>query len=495
MEEEIISIGAEQNVIFNRLRLFIDYYLLRNQTDRQQLTDHVSAEISRYAQVCGPNIRPMSVKRRLTADELNNKFIANNSTADDKQKLPSPQDDDSQVISLDDMDDMSMTMSDDPNDDYSWKVESEVMEVLLSPDDIPAAIESNNQQPQQTYSQLNNKAQQKQESLLKPKAERVSLTKEERVATTKVTKENARKPSPPAEAINLSRLRLKQALCKAKDANKPVEAVRVKSASPDTVKFVPTESKPITILSSSSSSSSSSSEDFFEAIDWSNENAAPPALSQEPFLRYFGLYSHTYSEYLTKKRSVRKRRMCTSTEHRDFHYGRLDLFEKQYANKRNKRQFLYSPPATRAKKQRRAASDAELQSNAVAENGGTGRGIKSNASSSSSLSSTTATTTNAKVCVKCFKRSKFPFACHPFGPLTNRFFSSLADNLLECRICMGKYHAACHIGLASSSSLFDICPCCWRQQSRRQLQQNPTNGQRKTAFHTYGRRPMIIKIN
>lgn len=403
MEEEIMNIGAEQNLVFNRLRLFIDYYLLRNGTDRKQLTDYVSGQISLYAKVCGPSIRPITVKRRLTADELNKKFIANNSTTELKFKLPTPDIDDHEVISLDGNKD---TCGDVNGNDAN--IEGEVMEVLLSPEDIPAPIETNDL-PHSNHYQLQGKASQKQESLLKPKAERISLPKEERSMEkiTAASELNRKKLSPPQEAINLSRLKLKQALCKAKDERKPVDEICVKSSSPDTVKYIPSASSPITILSSSSAASSSS-EDMFETIDWSSESAAQTTLSKEPFLRYFGLYTHTYSDHLTKKRTVRKRRMCTSTEHRDFHYGRLDLFEKQYANKRNKRQFLYSPPATRAKKQRRAASDAEIQSVAMAESAAKGHGIKSNASSSSS-----SWNCQVKVCVKCFKRSEFFRTCGP----------------------------------------------------------------------------------
>lgn len=409
MEEEIMSIGAEQKVIFNRLRLFIDYYLLRNRTDRRKLTDYVSRQISMYAKVCGPNIRPMSVKIRMNADELDRKFITNNSTEELKLKIM-PDNDVDHIILLDDRDDTN----DSGSNDIQSNMESEMMEVLISPEDISVPIESNNG-PNSAYFQQQLKAHQRQESLLKPKAERISLTKEERIATkTMPTNRNVQTQQnvQPLEAINLSRLKLKQALCKAKDRQKPTKQEdRVKSPSPDPVKFIPTESKPITILSSSSASSSSS-EDFFETIDWSGDNVAGPTMpTKEPFLRYFGLYTHTHSEYLTKKRTVRKRRMCTSTEHRDFHYGRLDLFEKQYANKRNKRQFLYSPPATRAKKQRRTASDAEIQSVDMTErmNSVSGHGTKSNASSSSSLSSSSnGLATAAKVCVKCFKRSEYP---------------------------------------------------------------------------------------
>lgn len=417
MEEEIMSIGAEQKSIFNRLRLFIDYYLLRHNTDRQKLTDFVSSQISLYAKVCGPNIRPMVVKRRRTADELKNMYIDNNSTSELKLKLATSESDVNSVLPLDD----KGAVCDEPTDE-TCNMDGEVMEVLVSPEDIPTLTET----PEislPTNHRQQNKSQLKQESLLKPKAERISLPKKERAtATSTVTHDSSSKPSSSStstqgEALNLGRLKLKQALlqCRANVTQKPVEKIRVKSPSPDTVKYIPTEANQITILSSSSSSSSS--EDIFETLGRSDEYTGPTTLSQEPFLRYFGLYTHTYSTYLNQKRSARKRRLCTSTEHRNFHYGRLDLFEKQYANKRNKRQFLYSPPATRAKKQRRAASDAESLSASAAGNFATGHRTKSTASSSSSQSSSNGIAYAAKVCVKCFKRSKFPFVRLPIARL------------------------------------------------------------------------------
>lgn len=300
MEEEIMSIGAEQKVIFNRLRLFIDYYLLRNRTDRRKLTDYVSRQISMYAKVCGSNIRPMSVKIRMNADELDRKYIANNSTEELKLKM-TPDNDSDHIILLDDKDETN----DSGSNDNQSNMDGEVMEVLISPEDISVRMESNDG-PSSAYLQQQMKAHQRQESLLKPKAERISLPKEERITTKAMpTNGNAQTQQnvhvQPPEAINLSRLKLKQALCKAKDRQKPVnQEIRIKSPSPDPVKFIPTEYKPITILSSSSASSSSS-EDFFETIDWSGDNVGPTMPTKEPFLRYFGLYTHTYSEYLTKK--------------------------------------------------------------------------------------------------------------------------------------------------------------------------------------------------
>lgn len=388
MEKEIIGIGADQKWIFNRLRLFIDYFLLRNKVDRKKLTDYVSELISMYAKVCGQDIRPMQVQRRLCAAELYAKFFANNSM---NNVVPEQQDKNNQISLLDDEDcDDGFTTKRDDDD-----MKGEVMEFLMSPADISEPIVSNESAIRSH--ERERKSLTKQQSLLKPKEERISLPKDEKPRKS---------TSPQFEAINLSRLKLKEALCKAKDKKGETKQVTVKakSASPEQMRSLSNESKPIAVSASSQSSTSSSSEDIYETVDNSYEAVDSNAVDKETFMRLFGLCTHSYSQYMSRRHTKRKRN-CTSTERGEYHYGRLDLFEKQYANKRNKRQFLYSPPATRAKKQRRAGSDAEAHSIAIANavaNVATARASKSNILSSSGPIS-------SKVCVTCFKRSK----CQP----------------------------------------------------------------------------------
>lgn len=391
MEKEIIGIGADQKWIFNRLRLFIDYFLLRNKVDRKQLTEYVSELISKHAKVCGQDIRPMRVQRRLCAAELYAKFFANNTISHaPTEQLSRSQHKNNQISLLDDDDDGVAAERDDDD------MKGEVMEFLMSPADISEPIvsnESSNRSNERERKSLTN-----QQSLLKPKEERISLPKDEKPRKS---------TSPQFEAINLSRLKLKEALCKAKDKKSEIKQlhVKAKSASPEQMRSLSNMPKPIAILSSSQSSSSSSSEDIYETAGNSCEPGDSNAVDKETFMRLFGLCTHSYSQYMSRRHTKRKRN-CTSTERGEYHYGRLDLFEKQYANKRNKRQFLYSPPATRAKKQRRAGSDAEAHSVAISNAAASvvsSRGSKTNISSSSSSGSI-----SSKVCVTCFKRSK----CH-----------------------------------------------------------------------------------
>lgn len=387
LEKEIVGIGADQKVIFNRLRLFIDYFLLRNKVDRKQLTDFVSEEISNYAKTCAKDIRPIRVKHRLCAADLHAKFFAEIGMKNlPREPLSTSQKDGNRMISLDEA-----NCADDDD------MKGEVMEFLMSPEDIPGTnvpIESSSRSYQQKR-QLKTE----QESLLKPKEERISLPKDDGPRTS---------TSPPShEAINLSRLKLREALCKAKGKKDEPNQFRIKakSASPEPVRCASVEPKPIATLSSSQSSSSSSSEDIYEAV--AEDVGDSTAVDKDTFMRLFGLCTHSYSHYLSRRHTKRKRRNV-STERGDFHYGRLDLFEKQYANKRNKRQFLYSPPATRAKKQRRAASDAEAHSVAITNapvNAVPARGPKTQVFS---LSSALPGPISTKVCVTCFKRSKLP---------------------------------------------------------------------------------------
>lgn len=205
-------------------------------------------------------------------------------------------------------------------------------------------------------------------------------------------------------AISLSRLRLTAALSKAKDVNKGQQSQnRIESTSPETTLTVQCNS-----LSSSHSSNGSNGSSV--DIEPMKDEQDAHELGQEGFLRLFGLFTPAYAEYMMNRRPQRKKRLCTSTERGDFHYGKFELFERQFANKRQ-RQFLYSPPATRAK--RRVASNALPKEPLVLPK--KGKGIKSNASSSSSISSNGSVNNTEKVCLTCYKRSKsFHAHCNRF---------------------------------------------------------------------------------
>lgn len=420
LENEIIDINGEQRAVFNRLRLIIDYYLLQNKTERKKLTDFISSEIASYAKNCdGGHLAPINVKRRLSLDDLYEKYINNANMS---------RDDDCKIINLDDYE------NDDEMENGNNDSENEVMEVLLSPEDVALGV---NYVDSPHYK---SSTQPKQESLLKPKAERIQLPAEEKTASSQ----------PAAPQINVSRLKLKEALFKAKIKKTSPEkpAKKSKSASPERVKQPP---KTMTTCKSSSASS----EDIFEAIDWSKEEEQPIELGKEAFMRLFGLFTHSHSHYLSKRRTERKRRNCTTTEHRDYYYSKLELFERQYA-KHNKRQFLYSPPATRAKKQQRVATDIVLNASGIVSNASRGQGNSNNRPNLE------------KVCVSCFKKSEYIGSIaesQVYFQSFSFFLCCFTDNLLECKICFGKYHFTCH--KMNGANKEKTCPICIHPRRRK----------------------------
>lgn len=395
---------VHQKNLFNRLRLIIDYFIVTNksnssfQLNRQAITDYVTEQIQTYANTCDQTeILPVTVLSRMTKNDLFNKYVLNIQTVEPND-IVTIQDSDSD----EDQDDFMQIFNENPNRIKDEQANGELLEVLVSPEDITDSLQAVYQQPYYPPPS-------KQQSLLKPKAERLSNPKEEK-------KENLAAPS--NQRISLIRLKLKQALNKAKDENDNKLATPQNAVKPKTK----AESPEVT---SSSQSSNASADNLSDLMEMSDDKEST-ILGKEAFLRLFGLYTHTYSDYLKTRRSTRKRRNCTSTERGDFHYGRFDLFERQYSNKRNKCQFLYSPPATRAKRQRRVESVVEKASvkgstaattrpeSNTTSNTNRSKGIKSNASSSSSLSSaaslaSTKSSNNSnveKVCVSCFKKSE-----------------------------------------------------------------------------------------
>lgn len=389
--------------------MLVDYYLVKNNlnaVERQNLTNFIGNQIAIYAKMCASDARPMNVQRRLSSDDLNARYVQELNKSRTNKHLTVLDDQTGKIINL---------VNDDV--DAENEIVGEVMEVLISPDDYN--IQNTSQKvPLQSYHAQQQSAatnQRKQESLLKPKSERIT-PKDEKDEVKITVNGNKQHESPPQQqAISLSRLKLKEALCKAKGKKggqlTPSEiCVKAKSESPETVTCVSRPPKAITILSSSQSSNSSStcgSEDQYDLTDLSKEDQEPAQLGKEPFLRLFGLYTHTYCQYLRKRRTERRRRNCTSTERGDFHYGRLDLFERQYKN-RGKREFLYSPPATRAKRQRRVNGDT-AKSTATTINDDTKTSItlgRAKGAKLSAASSIASINNSEKVCLVCYKGGK-----------------------------------------------------------------------------------------
>lgn len=391
-----------QKLLFNRLRFLIDYHqITRNAKllDRERLTNWIRAELSNYSRANTGEIRPMNVQARLPEEALYAKYFRPATVVEDGH---------SSGTSVSEEVKMEPTTSGSDEDK---------MEILVKPEDVRVEQKvysgpRKQSKPSATITAQNRSGQ----SLLKPIHQRkiedietdvqpirvvrpeIGLRKEVPVAAKAVEQQPA--------AISLSRLRLTAALSKAKDVNKGQQGQnRIESTSPETTLTVQCNS-----LSSSHSSNGSSLD-----IEPMKDEQDAQELGQEGFLRLFGLFTPAYAEYMMNRRPQRKKRTCTSTERGDFHYGKFDLFEKQFANKRQ-RQFLYSPPATRAK--RRVASNPLPKEPLVLPK--KGKGIKSNASSSSSISSNGSVNSTEKVCLTCYKRSEFfPLALHSIRLVIN----------------------------------------------------------------------------
>lgn len=356
--------------------------------DRERLTNWIRAEILNYSRANTGDIRPMNVQTRLPEDALYAKYFRPATVVEDGHSSGTS---------------VSEEVKMEPTTSGS---EEEKMEILIKPEDVRIEQKVYSGPRKQSKPSATITTQSKSgQSLLKPIHQRkiedietdvhpirvvrpeIGLTNEVPVAAKPVEQQPA--------AISLIRLRLTAALSKAKDVNKGQQSQnRIESTSPETTLTVQCNT-----LSSSHSSNGSSLD-----IEPMKDEQDAQELGQEGFLRLFGLFTPAYTEYMMNRRPQRrKKRICTSTERGDFHYGKFELFERQFANKRQ-RQFLYSPPATRAK--RRVASNALPKEPLVLPK--KGKGIKSNASSSSSVSSNGSTQISTeKVCLSCYKRSEF----------------------------------------------------------------------------------------
>lgn len=359
--------------------------------ERERLTNVVRDELSHFARSNTGELKPMNVQSRLTENALYLRYLR----FDDISDSCSSRDNSSENSVSDDI--KFETISDDERLEIVVPDEGRHYEqkVYAGPRQKAAKVSPKLVAPNRTG-----------QSLLKPIHQRkieendiesfhIQVVRPE-IGIKKVQKNEEKEPTQPA-AISLSRMRLAAALSKAKDATKSnTNQNRIQTELPEPVVRPVVEIKCNTPLSSSQSSNASSS------VEMERDEESPVEMGQENFLRIFGLCTPAYTEYLMNRRPQRKKRTCTSTERMDFHYGKFELFEKQFANKRNKRQFLYSPPATRAK--RRVGSNG---SNAQAKEllpSKRSKGIKSN-SSSSSISSNGSSHLE-KVCVTCYKRSR-----------------------------------------------------------------------------------------
>lgn len=389
-----------QKLLFNRLRFSIDFHQISKGVrlaERERLNKMIGDELLNCISNTG-DIRPTNVTRRLSEDALHAKYLKHDDSADGGSSNHSSPSSVSDEIKL------------EPNSGS----DDEPIEMSVQPGDMHLVYTGPRQKPSKPATGP---------SLLKPISQRkmgqceldplnIPVVRPE-VGIKKIKEPTQVTVQPSASAqVSLSRLRLAAALCKAKDANKIQPIVQpsqnnVQKRAPETAPLTVTIKCNTPSLSSSRSSDASSSGE----VEFLKDEENPDELGKETFLRMFGLFTPEYTEHLMNRRPQRKRRQCTSTERGDFHYGKFELFERQFA-KRNK-QFLYSPPATRAK--RRIGSNGTItQPREPVIMPKRARGIKSNASSSSSLSSNGSNngSESQRVCLTCYKRSKYLLFCH-----------------------------------------------------------------------------------
>lgn len=334
--------------------------------DRAVANANVANQLHLNFQKCFDKVEPINVKKRLNDNELLERYI-----------YSSPAVSASAINRVPKLGDAN---------------KPEKLEVLISPNDV---VYQNATTAQPLKPQI---------SLLKPKSERL-------VPSSPKNTPDDQSTSTSSANLNSRRLNLLQVLNKTKAKNlnldtddkidKKIENVVSVSETPskandpatdDVVLVEPTPSETVVISHSptSSSATSLSGDTFGDCPDLPEEEEEPTILGKEPFLRVFGLYTHTYYDYLKMRRSERKRRNCTSTEKRDFHYGKIDiLFERQSA--KNKRVFLKSTPAPRptiAKSKRKKLEVGGASKKQKTE-------PKSNSSSSSSLCD------EMKMCISC----------------------------------------------------------------------------------------------
>lgn len=375
-----------QRMLFNRLRFLIDYHQITKNAkfgEREKITNLVRDELQHFSRSTG-DVRPKNVQRRLDDHDLYVKYFTSDALMDDEAFK-----DNSSGNSISD----DLRMESNSDDDMKMRMAKQIEQKVYSGPRQPV-----HKQPAKMVPSLPVNGP----SLLKPLHQRkIEANETARIRVVRpetglqVEKPNITKDQP-TQQISMSRLRLAAALCKAKTAQNAQTRVGVDSPEPERM-IAALSVKCATPLSSSQSSNDSSGE-----TELIRDELTPDQCSQETFLRIFGLHTPAYTQYLMNRRPQRKKRTCTSTARGDFHYGKFELFEKQFANKRNKKQFLYSPPATRAK--RRVGSNG---TNASAKDlPKRGRTIKSTASSSSSLSSNGSNNVSEKVCLTCYKRSK-----------------------------------------------------------------------------------------
>lgn len=257
---------------------------------REKITNWISFELSRYSQTIGVDIQPINVRKRLSTDELKEYYLHNVVTTN--------------IIEV-------------PVENLKSEDDTIVDDDQFSHDMIESSASSDER--------------------LKTDKSRVNGRPVHQKEMHHHTDDSKAKPAtvaqPEPQSINISRLKLKAAL----NRLRTTDFLQTSDSATDTKAELNAESRLC--------------DENLELKELTTEEIQPNYLEKEPYLRVLGLCTHAHKEFLLARRMERKRRQCTSTARTDYHYGRFDLFEKQYAHA-GKRQFLYSPPATRARKRR-----------------------------------------------------------------------------------------------------------------------------------------------
>lgn len=373
VEEEITQISWEQKQILMRLRIKAEQYLIehedvQNPNLREELYRAVGVKLTANNACFVNTAEPIRVTRRLTERELRAKYGLDTPIAveitDDAEKME---------ISVDPHD-IAANHIIEQQQQRQRQQQQQQQQSLLKP--IPERLIQNINNKYTTAQQkpltilfgvrnsnsLHQKQQHSNQLTALPSVSAVIQTVKNNVPLNEYIK-----PTPtPCVALNNGRLNLIQALRKAKDQNQAATVEAVQNVPPNTrrnskrqrsetpsppppdssddtsssvasvppVAIVPvakvirkrkadihSSNGRVGRISKSPSPASSSS----TSCELSYEDEKPPILGKEPFLRLFGLVSHTYYAHLMTRITSRKRRTCQSTEKGDFHYGKFDI--------------------------------------------------------------------------------------------------------------------------------------------------------------------------
>lgn len=292
-----MELGVDLKCMFNRLRLAIENYLILMEqsskpVNRTQLNYAISQKLSKANSIDGPLPDPINLKKRLTKQQLIDKYLS---------QLPLP-----------------IKGGCIKDESVEGAIGGVMMQVLINPNDFT----------QCTSSSFGSGT--KQESLLKPKSERVIPPKSIQRNSVQESEQIVPVTTP---AMNNSRLNLLNALNKAKKQSQTVQAKPTPPPTPPPaaatqMRAAAAKRKRPAVNRTLTPSPSSSTGESVGSSKSSDEETPPTVYGKEAFLRVLELCSPSYKERLEAIQVSKKRRVRTSTARGDFHYGKMDvLFE------------------------------------------------------------------------------------------------------------------------------------------------------------------------